>query len=349
MEKCFYSTCPLNVSSSFKIYKKQNPNVKYFIHLSPEHPIIKVTGIVSSSKIYCFCTEHYNLLLKFTELKNSKEYALGDLTIEQLNLLNDLTRFDINLKRLASPFIPKLIKTLPNQDINKTLYTLLIISNIFKEIELIKPFANNDIFTFFAEYLKNLPIKMKDLNLDMTLNYTLTVTNIGYIIYYTRDTLDDNLLVDVLENLTVMFGDIITIKKEKIDVRCHSEIIYALTTFIHQFLIRKAKRIDMSEFLIGYIIKCGNTIYEFLNANEGIQKNKQLHSSFILMLYNVLNGFLNMKFDEIDINIINEFFLQTKEYLKTKEEYKMVTECLIALDKLEEKKKIFLSKLGNAQ
>lgn len=363
MDKCYFNSCILNDNEKLVKYKQYNRNIKkFFVSLDENNQILK--DLDFNLKKYTFCIEHYNNLKLLKKIKDTLKIS-STIPTQTLIEINNLLHYDIEMKKLFSKLLVKEKQNIINflfeiisknsKDRINELYILSILYNLFKEYLICNNYSNDDNYEILINYLLNLDYhlyeesknKKVELNdedfLTICLLYELTINNISQLFINSKEKmLSLELSVKLLENLTSIFGQCISSFNAIDNKRITVETFYTIINFINIYFLSKNKQIDMILFLINFMTKFSNMIYNFIKyAND-----KKIIKAYIITLYSTLIEILNLKMSDLNIDDLLNFCEDSYQFIKDKEAYPLCFEIIDKITKI--KAKIRTHKVQNS-
>ena len=354
MDKCYFNSCVLNDKEKLIKYKQHNRNIKkLFIVLDENNQILK--DLDFNLKKYTFCIEHYNSLKLLKKIKDTLKIA-SIIPTQILIEINKLLHYDIEIKKLFSNLLVKekqniidfLLETISknSKDRKNELYILSILYHLFKEYLICNNFSNDENYEILINYLLNLNYRLyeesKNKKVDLSdeefltlcLLYELTINNISQLFINSKEKiLSLELSVKLLENITFIFGQCLSSYNVIDNKRITVETFFTIINFINIYFLSKNKQIDMILFLINFITKFSNMIYNFINyAND-----KNTIKAYIITLYSTLTEILNLKMSDLNIDDLLNFCEDSNQFMKDKEAYPLFFEIINKITKIKSK------------
>jgi hypothetical protein len=365
MDKCFFNSCILNDKEKFRKYKQHNRSIKkFYMILDENNELVKEFDFIIKGKKYTFCIEHYNNLKLLKEIKKEINNS-SSIETKTLIEINNLLHYDVEMKKLFSKLEIKKKQNIINflfeliskneKDRNNELYILTIINHLLKEYQICKDYSNDTNYEILINYLKNLNVRLYDVSSNKKIEiseeefltniilYELTMNNISQLFINSKEKiLSLELSAKLLENLTSIFGQCLTtfnlVDNKKITI----EVFYTVINFINSYFLSKNKQIDMIVFLINFIIKCSNMIYNFIKYSN----DNNIKKVYIVTLYSILIECLNLKMSDLNIDDLLIFAEDSYQFIKDKEAFPLFYEIMNKITEIKNKIRIHKSKIS---
>ena len=343
MEKCYFNSCILNNIKNCLKYKRNNKDKpEFFKNIENNDSLIIDLNLSSNLKKFTFCIEHYNILNQIKQFKQNLKKNNNKIFKEDLILLNNILKNDIEIKKIVSEFEiqnKKILNVLINlltikrNDKIFDLYVLTNLSHFLKEFQICKKVDFNETYIILVQYLLNLDYNLYDSSKNKkltipiekfllnTLLYELTLNNISYLFNNAKEKqLNYELTIKIIENINKVFGQLIICFKSINEPKICNEIFYTILNFLNSFYLSKNKQINIIILTINLMIKYFEQIIEFLNeCFNDENKNKEIIKIYMIYLYSLLNELLNINVNEFNVEDLNKFIIEIKGFLSSKE------------------------------
>ena len=360
MERCFFNSCILNNIKNCLKYKRYNKDkLEFFKTIEHNDSLIIDLNLSSNLKKFTFCIEHYNILNQIKDFKQNLKKNNNKIFKEDLILLNNILKNDIEIKKIVSEFeiqnkkiLIILINLLTSKknDKNFELYVLTNLSHLLKEFQICKKIDFNETYIIFVQYFLNLNYNLYDTSKNQklkisqeefllnTLLYELALNNISYLFNNAKEKqLNIELTIKIIENINKVFGELIICYKSIDEPKICNEIFYTILNFLNSFYLSKNKHINLIILTVNIMIKYLAHIIEFLKdsfMNENENQNTDIIKIYMIYLYSLLNELLNININEFVVDDFDKFIREIKSFLYSKEKLILYEQNIKLLEKI---------------
>ena len=362
MERCYFNSCILNDNKYLSKYKKHFINKEgkltkeLFKDVEKDNKIIKSLNIISDLKKYKFCMEHYNNLVKLSEIKEKILSKPDNIPKDCLISLNKILKNDIDLKKRLYEFentniIKILLKNLySSNDKDIKLYLLLNLNHFLKEYIVILKDKNindeeknkiederhldNEIFGILVKEIKDLKLEIYNLNqkkVNPSINdenllrdvilYNLCLNNIECLFNNwnkKKDILDLKKTTDLIQNTSDILCQVISAYDSIPNKIICNELFYNIIGFLNVYLLCEIKNFDLVVYLINFFVKTNQHIYGYLEEYKNEKYFKNTIRNFMTILNTVLETMIGVSLRELQKEQMDNFLDNSEKFNQDK-------------------------------